>query len=135
MSPPMNEPTTPAISARPQSTPFADLPTMSCAAAPMSIPNKMMPRRSMLRAYDPIAKSSRTAHLLLLTRLGLLSAAVLAECFAHLVRGGHGPSRLTSPEVAWWVYGRDTPPTTSGAACPGRHHPAEFQDDVGWSLV
>jgi hypothetical protein len=51
MSPPMKEPAMPAISARPQSTAFAERPTTSCAAAPMSIPNKIMPRRSMPRAY------------------------------------------------------------------------------------
>ena len=54
----MKEPTMPAASASPQSTPFADLPTMSCAAEPMSIPNKMIPSRSMVGDYrqrrDPL---------------------------------------------------------------------------------
>ena len=57
----MKEPTTPAASASPQSTPFADLPTMSCAAAPMSIPNKIIPSSSMLRSYSLLAGSWSSA--------------------------------------------------------------------------
>ena len=44
----------PATSASPQSTPFADLPTTSWAAAPMSIPNKIVPRSSMSRSYSSL---------------------------------------------------------------------------------
>ena len=57
MSPPTKEPTIPAASASPQSTPVADLPTMSCAPAPMSIPNKMQPSRSMPRPYSVSARA------------------------------------------------------------------------------
>jgi len=49
--PPRNDPRIPATRALPHSTPRADRPTMSCAAAPTSIPNKMIPSRSMVRDY------------------------------------------------------------------------------------
>jgi hypothetical protein len=34
-----------------------DLPTMSCAAAPTSIPNKIIPSSSMVRSYSLLAGS------------------------------------------------------------------------------
>jgi len=48
--PPTSEPTRPATIAIVQSTPVDPLPRMSCAAAPTSIPKRMMPMKSMFRA-------------------------------------------------------------------------------------
>src|SRR5262245_20503692 len=58
--PPTKDPTSPATNANVQSILFADLPKISCAPAPTSMPNKMSPRISMIGSIDEqTVKTSR----------------------------------------------------------------------------
>lgn len=52
--PPMNEPPTPATNARVQSIPVPDLPTTSCATAPTSSPNRIIPMINIARVQVDI---------------------------------------------------------------------------------
>src|SRR6188508_1390188 len=58
ISPPTNEPTSPDTSAIPQSTLPPRRPRMSCAPAPMSIPNRIRPMKSMGRSIGADQRSS-----------------------------------------------------------------------------
>ena len=50
-SPPTNEPTSPATSARPQLTRALEPPSSHCAAAPTTMPNRMIPRINTIAPY------------------------------------------------------------------------------------
>jgi hypothetical protein len=51
-SPPRKDPASPATNASVQSIPFADLPKINCAPAPINMPNKMSPRISMTGSLE-----------------------------------------------------------------------------------